>query len=371
MKKIVSMVLALVMVLAVAATSASAALINTAQLEQDMKDTASRTVKTVRASTKFTPRKSDGYWSSKFSTNGQTAYMLFVDAVKKFQTQVEIPAIDKSERSQFAQILQQEHPELFYVQQIGTRDKTDSDGYKSQEMTITYIADARSKYNAVESAATRFLSGAPKSGSDYDKELYVHDKLVNETTYQLHQKSIYNNLVEHKSNCMGYAYAMKYLLNKLGVTCRVVIGTATGEGDHMWNCVTLNGKEYLTDTGWDDPSGSTQHALSHRYFNLTKDEMNRDHQAKNPSEQNACTNTDQGYYRKNGMYYTSVEDAENAIKNNIESKKVMSVQLATNEMAQQVRKDFMDGKIINANRGAEKDTRQNGVVNGVVVVYLK
>lgn len=371
MKKIVSMVLAMVMVLAVAASSASAAIINTAQLAQDVKDTASRTSKNLKDSVNFTPKKADGYWSSKFSQNGQTAYVLFVEAVKNFQSEVKIPKVNKSERDKFAQILQQEHPELFYVAKIGTKDGTESDGHEYQEMTITYESNAKSKYNAVINAANQILNGAPKSGSDYDKELYVHDRLVKDTTYQRGQKTIYNNLVEHKSNCMGYAYAMKYLLNKLGVDCRVVKGKATGEGDHMWNVVTLNGKEYLTDTGWDDPSGTTLHAPSYRYFNLTKDEMNRDHTPDNPSEESACTNSDQGYYKKNGMYYTSVADAENAIKNNIQSKKVMSLQLASNEMAQQVRKDFMDGKIVNANRGAEKDTRQNGVVNNVVVVYLK
>lgn len=371
MKKIISMVLAMVMVLAVAATSASAALINTAQLQQDAKDTISKGAKTIAAKAKFTPQKADGYWSSKFSTDGQTAYVRFVDAVRKFQSSVDIPNISQSERSQFAQIIQQEHPELFYVSGIGAKTHQDSDGYKWQEMTINYVSDARSKLSAVENAANQFLNGAPTNGSDYDKELFVHDKLVNQTTYQRGQKSIYNNLVEHKSNCMGYAYAMKYLLNKLGVTCRVCIGTATGEGDHMWNVVTLNGKEYLTDTGWDDPSGTTQHALSHRYFNMTKDQMNVDHQPKNPSEENACTNTDQGYYKKNGMYYTSVDAAENAIKETLKTQKVAQVQLPNTSMAAQVRQDFMDGKIVNANRGAEKDTRQNGVVNGVVVVYVK
>lgn len=59
MKKIISMVLAMVMVLAVAATSASAALINTAQLQQDAKDTISKGAKTIAAKAKFTPQKAD------------------------------------------------------------------------------------------------------------------------------------------------------------------------------------------------------------------------------------------------------------------------------------------------------------------------
>lgn len=365
MKKLLSMALALVMVLAIAATSVSAA-INTAQLEYDVKNQISKGVKT--ATNRIPAQSADGYWSSHFSKDGQTAFARFVDAVKDFKAEVTIPDCDENERKQFAQILQQEHPELFYVDKIGYKMHQDEDGYKWRTMTITYQADAKNKLAEVKSAANKILSGAPKNGSDYDKELYIHDRLIKDTDYQTKKKTIYNNLVEHKSNCMGYAYAMKYLLNQLGVTCRVIIGSATGEGDHMWNVVTLNGKEYLTDTGWDDPTG-TQYMTSYRYFNLTRSEMNRDHTPKNANEDSACTNSDQSYYKKNGMYYDSVEAAEAAIKKQGASGKPVAVQLPTNEMAQQVKSDFMGGKVLqNGSLQVESSKTQNKLAGNVVVV---
>ncbi|SDG77169.1 YDG domain-containing protein [Marvinbryantia formatexigens] len=50
--------------------------------------------------------------------------------------------------------------------------------------------------------------------------------------------------------CEGYAKAFQYLCDLGGLTCYTVTGTmtgGTGAGAHMWNIVTLDGKNYLVD----------------------------------------------------------------------------------------------------------------------------
>ena len=50
--------------------------------------------------------------------------------------------------------------------------------------------------------------------------------------------------------CEGYAKAFQYLCDESKLTCYTVTGTmsgGTGEGPHMWNIVTLEGKNYLVD----------------------------------------------------------------------------------------------------------------------------
>ncbi|MEE1353000.1 MAG: arylamine N-acetyltransferase [Acutalibacteraceae bacterium] len=128
---------------------------------------------------------------------------------------------------------------------------------------------------------------------------------------------MYNSLVEHKGSCMGYSLAMQYLLNKLGVTCRVQTGVATNpkgnKEDHMWNIVTLNGKEYLVDVTWDDVLVNGYNYAPYRYFNVTKDMMSETHTPKNASEWSKCTNTDQDWYRKNGFYFNSWDEVMKAM----------------------------------------------------------
>ena len=58
--------------------------------------------------------------------------------------------------------------------------------------------------------------------------------------------------------CEGYAKAFQYLCDLSGLTCYTVSGQmkgGTGAGDHMWNIVTLDGKNYLVDVTNSD-SGS-------------------------------------------------------------------------------------------------------------------
>lgn len=373
-RKIISAGLA-VMMTATVATSASAALINTEQVKSDIKMGTLKMAEDAADSAKFAiqSQKADGIWSSKLSQNAQTAYMLIVNAMKNYQSSVQIPQITDSDKHQIPNILKREHPELFYYNgQITTKSQTAAGtGHITYTANWTLHSNARQEVNALNQAVNSFVANAPKSGADYDKELFVHDKLVKDTSYVKGQDNVYDALVLHKANCDGYATAMKVVLNKLGVDCEVITGKATGEGAHAWNRVTLNSKQYLTDTCWDDPN-ATQRSLSHAYFNLTKDEMNRDHTADRPNEQSNCTNTDQNWYRKNGCYYTSVADAEKAIENGMANGKTVELALSTPSQAQQVLSDFSSGKIklpANSHWSVSSLKRNGTVTNGALVFF--
>lgn len=361
--RILGLILSTLMIISAAVPAYA---LNTAQLRYDIRNGAEGQLANAVDNTKFAlqKRSADGYWSSKWSENMQSAYMMMVDAVKEFKTSVQIPKVNESEYKTVWNTMRKEHPELFYAKNFGKKSKDEGNGHTVYTATWTLDSNAKQEVNSLNSAVSGFLASAPKNGSDYDKELFVHDKLVTDTKYSKGHNTVYEALVNHTANCDGYATAMKILLNKLNIPCEIITGTATNEGAHAWNRVTLNGKNYLTDTCWDDPAGS-QHALSHRYFNLTTSEMNRDHQADKSAEQNGCTDTDQNFYKKNQMYYDSVESAEKAITDFLESRKVLQLQLPSEVMAKQVKSDFMNGTLINARRGAESST-----ANGVVVVYL-
>lgn len=126
-------------------------------------------------------------------------------------------------------------------------------------------------FREMKQEAARILETAPKTGSDYDKALFVHDYLVEHTCYDLQGSmqdgfqlchTAYGALVNHSAVCMGYAAAYQYLLRELGVHCMLAGGTAQSslkenfpqlDDSHVWNCVELDGEYYWVDVTWDDP----------------------------------------------------------------------------------------------------------------------
>ncbi len=132
---------------------------------------------------------------------------------------------------------------------------------------------------AFESRVQTFLKLLKPGMDDYEKELTLHDAIVNSCTYidGPNAHSAYGALVEGRAVCEGYAEAFQYLLHRAGINCMIIDGTGNGE-NHAWNAVKIDGSWYYTDVTWDDPVGQTE-ILSHAYFNLTLAMMCEDHVA--------------------------------------------------------------------------------------------
>lgn len=260
---------------------------------------------------------SGSYWdysSSQLGIKEKQAYNNICNGIRREETKISVPVISPASRTKVFKAVFAEHPEFYYADRAAHWTGTDDELY----FLPTYNS-YKGTQSQVKAAADRFLANAPKNGSDYDKELYVHDKLVNETTYQLSRPGIYNSLINHVGNCEGYSFAMEYLLSQLGVKCRVIEGTAyhqNGSAEtHMWNVVRLDGKDYALDATWDDAVGQHHNGyfVSHRYFNRTKDQMASDHVPNVASEWSTCTNDDAGYFKKNGLYFNTYEDAKKSL----------------------------------------------------------
>lgn len=135
----------------------------------------------------------------------------------------------------------------------------------------------------------------PADGSDYEKELAVHDWMVAHGSYDSNTLSQlpdfrenpnndnpYGFLVDGKGICLGYASTFQLFMDLLGIQCITVEGTAHGgTSDHAWNQVCLDGDWYCVDVTWDDPTtyGTVSERTAHRYFNVTSDFLqDTDHQ---------------------------------------------------------------------------------------------
>jgi len=111
--------------------------------------------------------------------------------------------------------------------------------------------------------------------TDYEIALFMHDYLIYHANYgeSVHQcHSPVGVLVYGVGVCESYAGAYQLLMDRAGVTCISVVGTA-GE-PHGWNMVRIDGVWYQVDCTWDDPTGGKER---HAYFLIPDSVMERDH----------------------------------------------------------------------------------------------
>jgi len=90
--------------------------------------------------------------------------------------------------------------------------------------------------------------------TEYSILRYIHDYLITKNVYKLdnslmHIRTLYGGLVEGMCVCEGYAEAFQYLANFFNINCIIARSSS-----HEWNFVELNGKWYVLDVTYDDPT---------------------------------------------------------------------------------------------------------------------
>ncbi len=356
--------LALVMALAMLATAAVPVFAK-GKAQQDLEIGLRSVAKSTSDKFKFQYQPAKGYWSQHLSKDAQTAYNLIKKGIENHETKIDIPDISDSERKNMVNYVQWENPELFYFDISSDFDRIKQEWGVYYTFKPEYDKNYKQEIIAVNNVIKKIVSGAPKNGSDYEKELYVHDYLIDHCVYDKGQKNIYNSLVEGKGNCMGYAYAMQMILEELGVTCRIMFGSTPTDAKHMWNIVTINGKEYCVDTAWDDDGGNR---VRYAYFNVPKSEISRDHKAKNEHEWDKCTSTDLDWYKNHNLYFNSYEELEAHFPEIIE-KKQYSFKMKNQEDALAAFQKISDGKTNPLHY--QGSIGRKGPLNGAITIILK
>ncbi|MCR4924486.1 MAG: hypothetical protein K5931_10815 [Lachnospiraceae bacterium] len=170
--------------------------------------------------------------------------------------------------------LYNDHPELFWLDS-GYGCKYKGDG-SCVEVDLTFNSTADDYENAkarFEAKAKELKDGANALTTDYGKEQYVHDKLIDNVDYQLSSamnQSAYSALVNGSTVCAGYSRAMQYVMQELGIPCYYCTGYA-GE-NHAWNIVALDDGYYNVDVTWDDNDSGR-----YDYFNKSDSDYAKNH----------------------------------------------------------------------------------------------
>ena len=193
------------------------------------------------------------------------------------------------------------------------------------------IPEDKDKAIELEKACKAVLKKTVKNGmTDYEKELAIHDYIVNNCIYSKSDKGddteymAYGVLINKKAVCSGYAAAMNLLLKCSGVECQIVSGKAYAVGhsngemeNHAWNQVKLNGEWYNVDATWDDPVGD-EDTLSHEFFNVTDDILRKTH-IWDEAKYEKCNKMTFNYFKHKGALFSDKTSLETYLKSQIMS----------------------------------------------------
>lgn len=200
-----------------------------------------------------------------------------------------------------------------YVQGSGATQGTPDPNYPGRELFTPPNEEDMSIYDTSAILAA-WEKGSPAGLSAYDREIYdaakeILDGIITEGMTDLEKETAvyiwltanvnydwshmdimaetsrdaygpYGGLVNRSAVCLGYATSFQILMDMLGIECVTVVGAgAHSTMDHAWNVVKPDGKWYCVDATW-DANGREQLGEEYewRYFNVTSDEMAKDHQ---------------------------------------------------------------------------------------------
>lgn len=214
-----------------------------------------------------------------------------------------------------------DHPEIFYI--TGYSLTKYMRGQNIEKLTVagTYtmsVEDAAKASLIIDAYVDKCLAGYSGSLDEYDKVKYVYEYLIANTEYDLtvpDNQNILSITRDGRTVCQGYAKAMQYILNKMGVFCILCEGTVKGAEAHVWNIVRIDGKYYQVDATWGDASyqinnnegGIEAPEVNYDYLCITDDEIRKTHVIKDNIVYPACDSREDNYYVREGLYLTEVD----------------------------------------------------------------
>ena len=210
------------------------------------------------------------------NSNEQKLYRQVYDNLNNFNTTfVPRSEIDINSVDRVIEAVMNDNPELFYVNNKYTYKYTNDNICRQIIMEFNGLEkDYTSNKNSIDKTVNEIIKGSYKYSSNYDKEKYVHDFLIDRLVYDTnfnYNQTIYSSLFNNKTVCAGYARAFQYIMNKIGIPTYYVTGTSKGES-HAWNIVYLGDGYYNVDVTWDDV-----YNRSYNYFNLTDKSFSNSH----------------------------------------------------------------------------------------------
>lgn len=182
-----------------------------------------------------------------------------------------------------------------------------------KKLIVTY-------WNQIKKAAHPFIAGiTQRNAKSYEALLTIYRRVIGALDYDTVKlesgydrqdhvneedelRSLHSALVHKKVVCAGYAVAMQYLLQSVGIVCAQI----TSEG-HAWNIVRLGNETFCLDATWDDGTKTTADGDQSGQKTFTK----YDHCGVQIADLLRMENDENGHHRPEAIFQGS--DALNAV----------------------------------------------------------
>ena len=232
--------------------------------------------------------------------------------------------LDSSQLKKILYAVRNDYPEFFWISStFGYMYPKDSTVIK---LNSTFSKQEKEKAeDTLNKKVSEITSKALIYSTDYERELFFHDYLVEHCKYESNYNSLgkdskiyssYGCLIDGRAVCEGYSSAMQLLLNSVGIDARTVSGFR-GKEPHMWNIVKINDKWYHLDVTWDG-SGEFQ---KYFYFNIDDNTVKYDHIIneqleiqKWPEDKRynfslpICNSNEYNYFERNAFKFSSLNN---------------------------------------------------------------
>lgn len=226
--------------------------------------------------------------------------------------------VTKNQLRDLYTLLTSSSPELFNVQHNYTY-YIPSDSHYVSKIDFSYILERDEYISALDKLKNTidYMIGKTKEFTDIEKELFVHDYILDKCEYTKNGRNIsnaYGALINGKALCEGYSDAFTLVMYSMGIETAQVHGESKDSStsqieSHAWNIVKLDGEWYNIDLTWNDFSPSNDdfkiHGSLYAYFNITDEDINKNHFlndlfADRKQQIAKCTSTTYNYYNMFG-----------------------------------------------------------------------
>lgn len=242
------------------------------------------------------------YYYNQLNDSDKEIYLTLYSSFMRFDDAVTTPAEESSLKDLFKAVLY-DNPHIFWVEHDFE--------YVLNENSVKFIphyryneTESKTISNQLESKIDHIIDVADDYATDFEKELFIHDYICENTIYDetIDGNTIYDVLINGKAVCEGYAKTVQILLDKFDIDNYLIVGDSEFEGElgpHMWNVVTIDNHNYHLDATWND--NDKENDINYFYFNISDDEIKEDHFNLSPTD-NFCISNKANYFVQNESY---------------------------------------------------------------------
>lgn len=260
------------------------------------------------------------YGYSGLSEEDREVYRQIAAGIEGFREEIPVTPVPAEDLEKIMKLVMTDHPEYFWTDGTCTFSYRELPSGETEDMSVrpqyqVGKEEAEDLKKQIEQKADAWISQIPADADTYEKIKSVYETLIHQVHYRQdspQNQNIRSVFLEGSTVCMGYAKATQYLLNRMGIFCTLVTGTAgETQESHAWNLVKEGESYYYVDTTWGNPGYRNPEEedtyISYSYLCCSDRELKDTHQADDLLVLPACTDERYHYYEQKGRFYETFD----------------------------------------------------------------